>query len=227
MSEEESQKTVPLLEVRNLELRNGGSVLLSGLNLELHASELAGLSGPSGCGKTTLLRVIAGIIDGHTGRIRYRGKAAGEDGWPVYRRRVLLLAQRPALLNLSVRENLARPFAYKSAEQEFPEDHARALLDRLRLEDVAFGKNARQLSEGQQQRVCLARSLLLEPEVLLLDEPASALDADAVSAVEEELKERVQSSGCTALVVSHSREQLGRWCGRIIDLAAYMPGEKP
>lgn len=206
-----------VLEVRDLAIEAGGVSLLDGLTLELRSGEIVALLGPSGCGKTTLLRVLAGLANPAAGRIDLEGRPPGEWGWPVYRRRAVWVAQRPTLFEGSVRDNLARPFQYRTARRPFPEAVAAALLERLRVERECMGQEAGRLSEGQRQRVCLARSLLLEPRVLLMDEPTSALDEDATAAAEALIREEAAQRGLAALVVTHDRGQAARWCDRAIE----------
>lgn len=204
----------------------GGLRLVEGFEFTLRCGELLGVVGPSGCGKTTLLRAIAGLIDFVAGEVRLDGTLPGEHGWPNYRRRVVLVEQRPVLLDRTVQENLAAPFQYGVSRNGFPAERARALLDRLRVEPERFDQNARSLSVGQQQRVSLVRALLIDPAVMLLDEPTSALDADAVEVAEELIREEANRRGLCALVVTHDRAQAERMCGSILDLRDYAP-ERP
>ncbi len=214
----------PLLELRDLAVAAGGNMLLRDLGVRLGVGERVGLIGPSGCGKTTLLRAVAHLEDPAAGEVRLEGRAPEEVGWPAFRRRVMLIQQRPVLLPGTVGENLRRPFAYHAAGgRQFPRDRATDLLERLRLGAGRMDQPGESLSEGQQQRVCLIRALLCEPEVLLLDEPTSALDADAVNLVEALLAEEIDRRSLACMVVTHDRAQVERWCDRSVDLASCMP----
>ena len=209
-----------LLHVENLDVSSDGHALLRGVGFSLERGGRLGMVGPSGCGKTTLLRAVAGLIDPDSGSVTFEGRTPEAIGWPQFRRRVLLVAQQPTLLDETVGANLMRPFSYGSAEGAFPHDRAKALMARLGLSADRFDQPARSLSVGQQQRVCLVRALLLEPAVLLLDEPTSALDPESVDAVGEALSER--DEGLAILMVLHRRDLLERWCERSIDLAGYL-----
>jgi len=212
-----------LLKLDRLAVACRGVRLLEGIDLHLQGGELTGLTGPSGCGKTTLLRAIAGLIDPLEGQVLYRGGPGRTEGWPVYRRQVVLVEQQPVVFDSTVKENLARPFRYRSAHgKPFPDGPACQLLDRLGVGADRMGQNARSLSVGQQQRVCLVRAILVEPEVLLLDEPTSALDEDVASEVETLLLEIVRREDRSALIVTHDRRQVERWCDRCLDLAPHL-----
>ncbi len=212
-----------VLSARCIAVKAGEKTLISGLSLALRPGEVVALTGPSGCGKTTLLRALAGLADPASGTVHFKGGEAGRNGWPVYRRQVLLVTQKPVLCEGSVEENLRRPFTYRHAPGPFPRDRALAWLKQLRLDGGSFlGARARDLSVGEQQRVCLVRALLLEPAVLLLDEPTSALDAKVVLEVEEVLREEAHVRGLAALMVTHHREQAVRCCDREIDLAPWL-----
>ena len=207
----------PLLGVRNLSVSAGGQTLLCGIHFELGAGELVALTGPSGIGKTTLLRALCGLDDPTGGEVKLLNQTPQEWGYPNFRRRVLLVDQRPILFDDTLEANLRRPFLYRSAREEFPHARAVELLERVGLGAQRLTQNARSLSVGQQQRASLVRALLLEPNVFLLDEPTSALDGEAVSEVENLIRQELQRRGAAGLVVTHSRAQAARWCDRALD----------
>ena len=219
-----SAASATLLSVRDLAIRAGSLQLLTGLDLDLAAGEIVAVRGPSGSGKTTLLRTLAMLQDPAAGEVRLEGRAPADLGWPAWRRRVSLALQQAAIFPGDVHANLARPFGYKHGNAAFPADRARRLLDTLHLRDLALEADAERLSVGQQQRLGLARTLLLEPSVLLLDEPTSALDPDATTALEDTVRGDVDRRGAAALVVTHAPERAARWCDRILDLAPFVNG---
>jgi ABC-type iron transport system FetAB ATPase subunit len=211
-----------MLQVTDIAVEAGGKTLLAGLGIDLAPGELLALRGPSGCGKTTLLRTINGLSDALAGTVRLDGEAPAAIGWPVFRRRVLLVEQRAVLLEGSVRANLERPFDYLSASDVFPHERSLELLQRLGLTGDHLNQEARSLSEGEQQRVSLVRALLVNPSVLLLDEPTSALDENTVKRVEALIRDEAERCGLSALIVTHDRIQAGRWCQRTLDLLPYL-----
>ena len=211
----------PLFTVRDLGIAAGGQDLLAGINLDLHPGELVALTGPSGCGKTTLLRALCALDNPTAGTVKLEGQTPQALGYPEFRRRVLLVDQRPILFDATLEANLRRPFSYRSAGGDFPSQRARELLERVGLGAARLTQNARSLSIGQQQRASLVRALLLEPKLFLLDEPTSALDGEAVSEVELLIRQDLQARGAAALVVTHSRAQAQTWCDREIDVTAW------
>jgi ABC-type iron transport system FetAB ATPase subunit len=208
----------PLLQLEKLAVAANGVPLLRDVSISLEAGERVALTGPSGCGKTTLLRAVAGLIDPVAGRVRLRGQTPGTLGWPAFRRRVILVAQRPVLLEGTVRQNLSHPFRYAATKAVFDESRALELMEQLLLEPSRMMQEALSLSEGQRQRICLLRALLVEPDVVLLDEPCSALDAAAAEAVDEVVLREARRRGLAALIVSHERESIIARCDHIIDL---------
>lgn len=209
----------PLLEARALSITAAGKLLHSKLSFMLFPGELVAVTGPSGAGKTTLLRTVCGLQDPSAGSVLLEGRDAQDWGWPVFRRKVVLVSQKPTLLALTVEDNLRRPFAYKSAGQAaFPEPLARQLLDELGVGTGCWEQDAQTLSVGQQQRVSLIRALLLEPLVLCLDEPTSALDPESSVRVQSFISRLAAERGLAALIVTHSPEQATHWCSRQIVL---------
>jgi len=147
--------------------------------------------GTSGSGKSTLLRAMA-MLDRCTGEISFQGKPIRGDDIPAYRRAVIYLSQRPFFTDGTVEENLKLPFQFKSAEtggtgDAFQPDRAAAALDAFGLSPQILEQPCESLSGGEQQMVALIRALLMEPQILLLDEPTAALDPDAKHRFEQRI----------------------------------------
>jgi ABC-type Fe3+/spermidine/putrescine transport system ATPase subunit len=191
-----------------LELRQVSKVFASQhavreVSLAIPRGAFFSLVGPSGCGKTTTLRMIAGLEAPTAGEIRLNG--ARVDQLPPYRRNVNTVFQNYALFpHLTVRGNIAFGLRHSGAAEA--EARIQAVLAQVRLP----GKEARkpgELSGGERQRVALARALVLAPDVLLLDEPLSALDPQLRKQVRAELKDLQRRSGITFLLVTHDQEE--------------------
>ncbi|MDR2500831.1 MAG: ATP-binding cassette domain-containing protein [Treponema sp.] len=196
---------------------------LAGFTLEAAFSagaERLGLLGASGCGKSMTLRCIAGVSVPDEGRISINGKTVYDSArginLPPQKRRAGYLFQQYALFpHLTVRQNIALVLG------RLPRGERKRLtaeiLAKFSLEDLADQKSAR-LSGGQQQRAALARMLAPRPEIIMLDEPFSALDSFLRDAVEKELRETVAAFPGTVLFVSHNRDEVYRFCERMIIL---------
>jgi spermidine/putrescine transport system ATP-binding protein len=173
--------------------------------MDVPQGEFTALVGPSGCGKTTLLRIIAGLELADAGRVCLRGKDI--TGLPANERLVNIVFQSYALFpHLSVYENVA--FGLRSRKVPPAEITCRVatVLDMLQLEEL-HARHPQQLSGGQKQRVALARALVNEPDLLLLDEPMSALDAKLRAEVQIELRSLQRKLGKTFLLVTHDQDE--------------------
>ena len=194
-----------VLEVRAVSKRFGAREVLKTLSLEIVAGEFLTLLGESGSGKTTLLRLMAGFEQPTAGEIWMHG--ARLDTLPPYKRRVNTVFQHYALFpHLNVSENVA--YGLHAANTPKAEITMRVTdaLAMVRMEEFAAAKPTR-LSGGQQQRVALARALINRPELLLLDEPLSALDANLRKEMQSELKSLQREVGITFLFVTHDQEE--------------------
>jgi ABC-type Fe3+/spermidine/putrescine transport system ATPase subunit len=181
-----------------------GHTALEGVYLEVRRGEFFALVGPSGCGKTTTLRLVAGLEDPTSGDIRLNGRSLL--GLRPYLRNVSTVFQNYALFpHMTVAENVAFGLRYRG-QGAGAARKVREMLDLVQLS----GKESRypaQLSGGEKQRVALARSLVLNPELLLLDEPLSALDPALRKQVRTELKEIQRRIGITFVFVTHDQEE--------------------
>jgi spermidine/putrescine transport system ATP-binding protein len=194
-----------LLEVRAVRKCFGAREVLKTLSLMIAAGEFLTLLGESGSGKTTLLRLIAGFEKPSAGEIWMHGTRL--DGMPPYKRRVNTVFQHYALFpHLNVTDNVA--YGLHAAKTPKPEITARVndALAMVRMQEFAAAKPTK-LSGGQQQRVALARALVNRPELLLLDEPLSALDANLRKEMQYELKSLQREVGITFLFVTHDQEE--------------------
>jgi spermidine/putrescine transport system ATP-binding protein len=194
-----------LLEVRNVTKRFGSREVLKGLSLQIAGGEFLTLLGESGSGKTTLLRLIAGFEQPSSGEIWISGGRL--DTLPPHKRTVNTVFQHYALFpHLSVAENVAYGLRVTRApSSEIPARVADALR-MVKMEEYAPARPSK-LSGGQQQRIALARALVNRPQLLLLDEPLSALDANLRKQMQGELKQLQRELGITFLFVTHDQDE--------------------
>ena len=194
-----------LLEIRAVSKRFGLREVLKTLSLEIASGEFLTLLGESGSGKTTLLRLIAGFEQPTAGEIWMHGTRL--DTLPPYRRRVNTVFQQYALFpHLNVSENVAYGLRAAATPKSEITTRVNDALAMVRMQEYAAAKPAK-LSGGQQQRVALARALVNRPELLLLDEPLSALDANLRKEMQSELKSLQREVGITFLFVTHDQEE--------------------
>jgi putative spermidine/putrescine transport system ATP-binding protein len=195
------------VEVRMEGLRRhyGPVVALDGVDLTVGAGELVALLGPSGCGKTTTLRLLAGLEDADAGSITVGGKEITHV--PANRRDMGMVFQAYSLFpHMTVRDNVAFGLRLRRVSKAERDRRAMEMLDLVGLSEQA-GRYAHQISGGQQQRVALARALAIEPQVLLLDEPLSALDAKVRAQLRDQVRRIQLEVGITTLFVTHDQEE--------------------
>jgi iron(III) transport system ATP-binding protein len=185
----------------------GSQVVLEGLSLEVANGEFVAVLGSSGSGKTTLLRLIAGFDDPDTGEISIAGKtvAAKNVFVPAEARKVGYVPQDAALFpHLSVAENIA--FGLRGLSKVARTDRVRQLLKLVSMEEFET-QSSTSLSGGQKHRIALARALAPEPELVLLDEPFAALDAELRSRIRDEIKDVLDKVSSTTILVTHDQEE--------------------
>lgn len=193
------------VRLEGIRKRFGDTVAVAGVDLEIQSGEFFSLLGPSGCGKTTLLRMIAGFDAPDEGRILI----AGQDmrGVPPYRRPVNTVFQNYALFpHLTVEQNIAFGLRMKRMPKDQIAKRVGWALELVNMQGLET-RRPHQLSGGQKQRVALARALVNEPEVLLLDEPLSALDLKLRQELRVELMNLQERLGITFIFVTHDQEE--------------------
>lgn len=194
-----------LIEFRNIVKEFDGNLVLKGINLDINENEFVTLLGPSGCGKTTLLRILGGFLSQDEGQVFFNGEEISEV--PAYKRPINTVFQKYALFpHLNVYENVAFGLKIKKMAKDLIEPKVNRMIQLVGL-DGFQEKDVTLLSGGQQQRVAIARALVNEPDVLLLDEPLSALDAKLRKEMQQELKRIQQEVGITFIFVTHDQEE--------------------
>jgi iron(III) transport system ATP-binding protein len=209
----------PVLRCRGVTRRFGSTVAVDHLDLDVHRGELLAVLGPSGCGKTTALRLVAGLDVPDEGTIEVRGRivADGRTATPPERRHIGMVFQDYALFpHLDVAANVAYGLARDDADRDATVEDALALVGLEGLGD----RRPSQLSGGQQQRVALARALAPGPDLVLLDEPFSNLDAALREGVRTEVRDILKRAGATALFVTHDQDEALSLADRVAVLQA-------
>ncbi len=206
------------LDLTNIRKIYNDQTAVEDFNLQVERGEFVSFLGPSGCGKTTTLRMIAGFETPSTGTIHLEGRDITNT--PPNQRHVGMVFQSYALFpNMTVGENIGFGLTLRKQPKEKVQQRAAELLNLIHLPDK--GKQyPYQLSGGQQQRVALARALAIEPHVLLLDEPLSALDAKIRVELRQEIRRIQQHLGITTIYVTHDQEEALSLSDRIVVMSA-------
>lgn len=191
--------------IKGLSKSFDGVQVIKNIDLEIKAGEFFSILGPSGCGKTTLLRILAGFIEPDSGVVYLGDKDI--TNLPPNLRSTNTIFQKYALFpHLTVYENIAFPLRMKKMDSDYIDTEVKKMLKMIELEEHA-SKKPNQLSGGQQQRVSIARALVNKPEVLLLDEPLSALDAKLRQNLLIELDNIHEEVGITFIFITHDQQE--------------------
>lgn len=212
---EKSNDPVPLVRLRDLVARRGESVVLEVPHLDIREGEVLAVIGPNGAGKSSLLHVLALLLPPASGEIWFDGQRVNRDDDLVkLRRRMAVVFQEPLLLDTSVRENVASGLRIRGISGRAAEERVDYWMKRFGVNELA-GRRARQLSGGEAQRVSLARAFVLQPQLLLLDEPFSALDAPTRTSLFDDFEQVLRESGITTVFVTHDRTEAIRLGDRV------------
>lgn len=192
-----------MLELKNIRKSFGKNVILKNVSLSINNGEIVSILGPSGSGKTTLLNLILGITDIENGNLILDGKDITKV--PMEKRGFNIVFQDYALFpNLNAYENIT--YGLKNKPNISSKEEVDDLIKLLGLE-VHLNKNINQLSGGQKQRVALARTMVMKPKILLLDEPLSALDGIIKESIKEKIKTIAKDFNLTTIIVTHDPEE--------------------
>jgi ABC-type sugar transport system ATPase subunit len=204
-----------LMELRRISKSYGSQQVLLGFNLQVREGERLAILGPNGSGKTTLLRIMGLLDPPDSGEIFFRGERVTPKLAPSLRGRITLVFQENVWISSTVRENLSLGLNFRGVGGEEIRLRTLEVAGRLGLQTL-LEKRMWQLSGGEQKRVCIARALMLEPELLLLDEPTAWLDRKNSSLIEEALKK----AGGTVVFSTTDPEQAKRLADRVVRLGA-------
>ncbi len=195
-----------ILEVKHLSFSVGEKEILKDISFKIQKGDFLTIKGPSGSGKSTLLKLLAAIMNPSTGEIIYKGKPLSEYEITDYRKEVSYSFQNAALFGTTVADNLM--FPYEIRNEPFDRDRAIALLDKVMLSKQYLDQKITELSGGEKQRVALIRNVLFTPEVLLLDEVTSALDAENRKVISDAILGLNRENNITVLWVTHNTDEI-------------------
>ena len=194
-----------LIQFKNIVKQFDDTLVLKGINLDIYENEFVTLLGPSGCGKTTLLRILGGVLEADEGQVIFDYEDISH--LPPYKRELNTVFQKYALFpHMNIFDNIAFGLRIKKMSEDVIRQKVMKMLKLVNLEGYEE-RGIHQLSGGQQQRIAIARALVNEPKVLLLDEPLGALDLKLRKEMQIELKKIQQEVGITFIYVTHDQEE--------------------
>ena len=203
-----------LVEVRDLFVKRGGNPVLQLDELTIIEGEVLAVVGPNGAGKSTLLLTLARLLKPERGKILFHDGQAEAESDTAYRRRIALVMQDPLLFDTSVFENVASGLRFRGVSKDAIQRDVPLWLERLGVAHLSK-RRANELSGGEAQRVSLARALVLKPQLLLLDEPFSALDPPTRSRLLDDLGALLDETATTTVFVTHDLHEAAQLAGRI------------
>lgn len=203
-----------MISIRKLLIQRNGRNVLTVDSLDIERGETLAVVGPNGAGKSTLLLALAHLLPLAQGEVLFDGKSLKDLNALEYRRRISFVFQSPLLLDMTVEQNVALGLKFRGTPSEEVRERVSKWIKRLEIETLTK-RRAGQLSGGEAQRVSLARAFVLEPELLLLDEPFSALDPPTRSQLIEDLSGLLMEDHRTAIFVTHNLNEAAKLSDRI------------
>lgn len=206
------------ISCKDVVFTDGSNEVLKGINLDIEQGECVSIVGHSGSGKSTFLKLLSGLISPTSGEIFVGGQSIDDYKPSLYRRKVSYCFQQPYLFGRTVRDNVEFPFQIHGKQVDWKRVHE--LLDLFQMPHSYIDKLNVDLSGGEKQRLCLIRSLINDPDVILLDEVTSALDVNNTLIVESVLQHMHKEQDKTILAITHNEEQSRRYVNRRITIEA-------
>ena len=204
----------PQFELSHLSFKVGEKLILNDANFSIGKGDFVTITGPSGSGKSTLLKIIASMLSETSGSICYKGKKVEEYNPIDYRKKVSYCFQTAVLFGKTVRDNLS--FPYDIRQESFDREHAIYYLDKVGLSESYLEKKISDLSGGEKQRIALARALVRDVPVIILDEATSAIDKETTDEIENFILSREDK---TVIMISHHLdENIKAKCDKVYDL---------
>lgn len=203
-----------MIEIRDLLIQRGGRDTLEVESLDIQRGETLTVVGPNGAGKSTFLLALAHLLKPARGEIRFDGRSVKQWNDLEYRRRISFVFQAPLLMDMSVEQNVGLGLKFRGVSKEETRERVVKWIQALGIESLAK-RRASQLSGGEAQRVSLARAFVLEPDLLLLDEPFVALDPPTHAKLLEDLSNILKQDHKTAVFVTHNLREAAKVSHRI------------
>jgi tungstate transport system ATP-binding protein len=203
-----------MIQIRDLLIERNGRDVLQIDSLDIQHGETLAVVGPNGAGKSTLLLALARLLKPSSGEILYDGRSLKQWDELEYRRRISFVFQAPLLMDMTVEQNVALGLKFRGTSKDETHTRAGKWMKQLGVESLSK-RRAGQLSGGEAQRVSLARAFVLEPELLLLDEPFAALDPPTHARLLEDLSNILKQDHRTAVFVTHNLNEAARLSHRI------------
>ncbi|MCF8018918.1 MAG: ABC transporter ATP-binding protein [Vallitaleaceae bacterium] len=199
------------IQVTNLIKKYQDKTVVDMNSIGFLSGNIYGVTGDNGAGKTTLLKILAGLENHDSGSIVYNDQPLG----PSLMKKITYLSQTPYLMRCSVYENIIYPLKIRNVDSKIIERKAFEIMEELQVAELR-DQLATQLSGGESQKVALARALVFDPEVLLLDEPTASIDPATIEIIEEAIKKRNKIQNMTIIMISHNMDQVKRMCDEVV-----------
>lgn len=201
------------ITIENIEKYYGEKKVLDIDSLEIAKGKITGITGPNGSGKSTLLNIISNMDEDYGGRVRFNDSILDNE----IRRNMTLVFQKPYLFKRRVYDNIAYPLKLRNMDKETQENRVGKVIKNLEIEDLIHQKGHK-LSGGESQKVALARALVFNPKLLLLDEPTANIDPESTKIIEREILSFNKNTNATIVIITHNIEQSKRLCDETIYL---------
>jgi len=203
-----------LISIRNLLIKRGQREVLRVASLDIPRGETLAVVGPNGAGKSTLLLALARLLKPAGGEVQYAGKHLSKWDDLEYRRKIAFVFQDPLLMDMTVADNVALGLKFRGVDKAESRAHAETWMKAMGVDSLS-GRRAGQLSGGEAQRVSLARAFVLDPELLLMDEPFSAVDPQTRGQLMKDLSELLAHEHRTTIFVTHNLKEAAQMGDRV------------
>lgn len=196
----------PIISLKQISFKIAQEMILEDITFDIQKGEVLTITGPSGSGKSTLLKLIGSLFSPTEGTIVYKGKELKQIDPEIYRKEVSYFFQNASLFDQTVKDNLVFPYFIRDKVAD--ERYIKSYLEKVKIPESYYNKPVAELSGGEKQRVALVRNLLFQPEVLLLDEVTSSLDANNKAIIHSVLSDLNKENQVTIVKITHDETEL-------------------